>query len=99
MTGGVTSLGESIFTAGQHAALLEWNNKVMEMVNNNSNNSHATESSSLKKPFLKHDHFVVSPIDKANENAAFICKCLYIETLKKELEIGLDGVPSNSGHK
>ena len=44
-----------------------------------------------------YDQFVVVPIDKANGNVLFICKCLYIEMLIKVLGTDQDGLSNSSG--
>ena len=64
--------------------------------------NHPTETFLLKGTFLRnnlqhiHDQFAVSPIDKDNGNAAFICKRFYMRVLIKELGIGLGGTSSNN---
>ena len=63
-------------------------------------NDHLTGTSSLKTIFIKnsfqhkHDQFVVAPVDKANKNAAFICRQFCNEVLIKEF--GIDGISSNT---
>ena len=41
-----------------------------------------------------HKHFVITTVDKANNNYSFICKKFYLATIKKEL-----GISGNISHK
>lgn len=56
----------------------------------------------LRQIFLRNnlqyinDQFVVTPIDKAHANIAFIYKCFCMEVLIKHLGIGKDGMLRNS---
>ena len=65
-------------------------------------NNHSTGTSVLKTTAIItnsleqiHDQFVVTPIDKATGNVAFICKHFYIEALGEDFGIDLDGVSNN----
>ena len=81
----------------------------MELVNNiittlkvQTTKNHPNEFSLLKTTFFKnnlqyiHEEFVVTPIDNAHANVAFLYKGFYIEVLIKDLGIGKDGMSSNS---
>ena len=70
------------------AVLLEWKRRLMKLINNR---IIGTEISLTKTKFIKnglqhiHDQFEVAPIDKANENVAFICKRFHVEVLIKKV--------------
>ena len=75
--------------------------RIISLRTHNSNN-HSTGTSALKTTAIItsslkqiHDQFVVTPIDKANGNVAFICKHFYKEVLGEDFGIDLDGASNN----
>ena len=82
----------------------EWKETVLKLIDTkieqlNRNFKHTTIIPKLEQPKVKHelktlqDKFVMTPIDKASGNIAFICKRFYAKVLMKEL--GIDS-PSNA---
>ena len=76
-------------------------NKIITLKTHNSNH-HPTDTSSLKTTAVKNsiqqipDQFVVTPVDKANGNVAFIFKRFFIEVLLKELRMNPYGISNKS---
>merc|ERR1711964_469208 len=72
-------------------------NKRVEQLNRNINIRpchQILEKTSVKNSLkLLHSKYVISPIDKASNNVAFICKRFYAQVLVKELGFGS---PSNA---
>ena len=79
--------------------LSDWRNTVLELVDkrililkNTLKHQHTREV--LKDEEVKscladlHSKFVITPIDKANGNVAFICRRYYVSTIVKELGLG-----------
>ena len=83
----------------------EWKNKIIADLDNKINSLKTRirprkVTKTLSKPDVKNylselqEKFVMVPIDKADNNVAFVCKRYYVEVLAKEL--GLLGSPNNT---
>ena len=89
------------------AVLQEWKNKIFELVDKRIETIKGTglynqpSINSLKETHIKsslkqlQNDYILTPIDKANGNIAFICKRFYALTLLKELGIGPDNISTS----
>ena len=86
----------------QAADFVPWKEKILELVNSKVDVLKATVIPKKTNPILKqpsviealkklHSLYVITPIDKASKNIAFICKKFYINCLMDEL-----GIPGNA---
>ena len=91
---------------GNNDDLAEWENSLKRMVNNkirSLQNSHNLKTFEyginfglLKKQIENiHKHFVITTVDKASNNFAFICKKFYVDQIKNELGIRNNRVEGN----
>ena len=93
--------------SGNNEDLTEWETSVKRMLNNkirtlkNTHNLKTYEFginfSLLKKQIDNiHKHFVITTVDKASNNFAFVCKKFYVNQMKKELGIRGNRVEGNA---
>ena len=92
---------------GNNEDLIEWETSVKRMLNNKIRtlqNSHDLKTFEfginfglLKKQIDNiHKHFVITTVDKASNNFAFICKKFYVNQMKNELVIRQNRVEGNA---
>ena len=100
----------------------DWKNKILKVVKDKFYKSNRRKATRTEEPsnnvktlkhlnkYLKyyHEHFVITSVDKANSNYAFICKKFYILTLLDELGFNLNTlapignntyIPINESHE
>ena len=90
------------FSEIQSEHLVDWKNKVLELVDLDIEKLKRKIKKQQTNPVLKqpevvnylnlfHEKYVMTPIDKASSNVSVICKRYYVEVILKEIEILGDG--------